>query len=92
MVPATGLMIGLGAALVALGVWPDVGMLLIAGFVLPTAYFMHAYWQESDPQMRQQQQIHFMKNLSMGGAALALFAFYAQCGSDMGLQLVGPLL
>lgn len=37
MVPLTGIMIGVGATLIALGLWADLGALLIAAFVLPTA-------------------------------------------------------
>src|ERR687887_1531877 len=64
MVPLTGAMIFAGGALIALGAWPDVGALLLAAFLLPTAFYMHAFWKVDDPQARQQQQIHFFKNLS----------------------------
>jgi putative oxidoreductase len=77
LVPASGAMIFVGGALIALGVWPDVGALLIAAFLLPVAYFMHAFWRIDDPQTRQQQQVHFMKNLSLFGAALVMFACFA---------------
>jgi putative oxidoreductase len=90
-VPLTGLMILVGGLLVALGVWPDLGALLIAAFVLPTAFLMHAYWKVDDPMMRGNQQAHFMKNVSLGGAALSLFALYAQVGDDAAYLLGGPL-
>lgn len=91
MVPLTGLMIVAGGALVALGVWPDLGALLLAAFLLPTAYYMHAFWKVEDPQMRQMQQAHFMKNLSMFGAALVLFYLFAEFGEEMELTLGDPL-
>lgn len=91
LVPLTGLMILAGGVLIAFGIWPDLGALLLAVFLLPTAYYMHAFWKVDDPEMRQMQQAHFMKNLSMFGAALALFALYAEFGDEAGLQLVGPL-
>src|SRR5919201_1181712 len=71
-VPATGLMIFAGGVLLAIGAWPDLGAALIAAFLLPTAYFMHAYWKVDDPQLRANQHAHFMKNLALAGAALAL--------------------
>jgi hypothetical protein len=37
------------------------------------------------------QQAHFMKNLSMFGAALVLFSFYVEFGDELDLLLVGPL-
>jgi putative oxidoreductase len=89
LVPASGAMILVGGVLVALGVWPDVGVLLIAAFLLPVAYFMHAFWKIDDPQMRQQQQVHFMKNLSLFGAALVMFACFAD--GHTGLALGGSL-
>ena len=91
LVPATGLMLLAGGVMVALGVWPDLGALLIAAFLLPTAYFMHAYWKVDDPQARMGQEVHFMKNVSLAGAALALCAFYAMC-SDQVWLLTGSLL
>jgi hypothetical protein len=36
------------------------------------------------------QQVHFMKNLSLAGASLALCAFYAMCGDQVWL-LTGSL-
>jgi uncharacterized membrane protein YphA (DoxX/SURF4 family) len=90
LVPLTGLMILAGGALVALGVWADLGALLIAAFLVPTAYFMHGFWRYDDPQQRQGQQVHFMKNISLAGASLALFALYAQCAGTLWM-LTGPL-
>lgn len=86
----TGAMILAGGVLVALGVWPDLGALLIAAFLLPTAAIMHAYWKVEDPQFRAMQDAQFWKNVSLAGAALALFAFYVQA-PDAAWMLVGPL-
>jgi hypothetical protein len=36
-----------------------------------------------DPIQRANQQVHFMKNVSLGGAALALFALFQQFGSEL---------
>jgi putative oxidoreductase len=91
LVPATGVMLLVGGTLVALGVWADLGALLIAAFLLPTAYFMHGFWRFDDEQARQQQQIHFMKNISLAGAALALVALYAQDANNLWM-VTGPLL
>jgi len=89
-VPLTGLMIAAGGVMVALGVLPDLGALLIAAFLVPTAYFMHAWWKVDDAMMRMNQRIHFMKNLSLAGASLALAALYASCDT-FGWHLTGPL-
>jgi uncharacterized membrane protein YphA (DoxX/SURF4 family) len=90
-VPLTGVMLVAGGLSVALGLFADVGALLIAAFLVPTAYFMHAFWKVQDPQMRANQQAHFMKNLSLAGAAITLFALYAMFGDELWM-LTKPLL
>lgn len=89
LVPASGLMAVGGGLLVALGLWADLGALLLAGFVFPVALGMHAFWKIDDPMQRSNQQAHFMKNVALGGAALALFALFQQFGGDIGLT-AGP--
>jgi uncharacterized membrane protein YphA (DoxX/SURF4 family) len=91
MVPASGVVAILGGLSVAFGVWPDLGALMLVAFVLPVAYFMHAYWKIDDPMMRGIQQAQFMKNVALGGAALALFALFQQFGDEIGLTVTGPL-
>lgn len=90
LVPFTGLMIIVGGLSIGFGVWADLGALLIAAFLVPTAYYMHAFWKVDEPQMRMNQNAHFMKNMSLAGAALALFALYQQFGEDL-LMLTDPL-
>jgi hypothetical protein len=41
---------------------------------------MHDFWAQTDPQAKQTEIIAFFKNLSMGGAALFLFALVANGG------------
>ncbi|MGH3518834.1 MAG: DoxX family protein [Haloechinothrix sp.] len=89
-VPATGVLILVGGLLVLLGVWPDLGALLLVVFLLPTAVLMHGFWKETDAQNRQLEQVQFMKDTALGGAALMLFAFFAS-HPDLGLTITGPL-
>src|SRR5437016_3908819 len=60
-------------------------------FLIPTAVMMHAFWRESEAQARQLEQIQFLKDISLAGAALMLFALFAHLGDDLGLVIVGPL-
>ncbi|WP_267241825.1 DoxX family membrane protein [Streptomyces sp. PR69] len=93
-VPATlgsGLLLLAGGLSVLLGIWADLGALLLVAFLVPTALLMHAFWKESDAQSRQLEMVHFQKDLALAGAALALFAFFAYAGSDLGLTITGPL-
>ncbi len=93
-VPATvgsGLLILAGGLSVLLGVWADLGALLLAVFLVPTAVLMHGFWKESDPQARQMEMIHFQKDLALAGASLMLLGLIAHTGGDLGLTLTGPL-
>ncbi|SOD63165.1 Uncharacterized membrane protein YphA, DoxX/SURF4 family [Streptomyces zhaozhouensis] len=88
----SGLLQLLGGALVLLGLWPDVGALLLAVFLLPTAVLMHPFWKREDADARQGDQLHFLKDIALAGAALMLFALFAHAGDDLGLTASGPLL
>ncbi|MFE9257033.1 DoxX family protein [Streptomyces sp. NPDC006879] len=93
--PATllsGLLMLVGSLMVVLGVWGDIGALLLAAFVFTTALVMHAFWRESDPQAKQLETVHFMKDVSLGGGALILFVLFAYACHDLGLTLTGPAL
>ncbi|MER5215708.1 DoxX family protein [Streptomyces sp. NPDC002838] len=93
-VPATigsGVLILAGGLSVALGIWADLGALLLAAFVFSTALLMHAFWKEDEVQARQMEMIHFLKDLALGGAGLMLLAFFSYAGDDLGLTITGPL-
>lgn len=86
----SGLLMLIGGLMVLLGVWADLGALLLVVFLVPTAIMMHGPWKVSDPQDKQMEQIQFLKDLALAGAALTLFAFFAAL-PDLGLMITGPL-
>ena len=86
----SGLMILLGGIYIALGFYADLGALLIAVFLIPTAFLMHAFWKESDATAKSNEMIAFFKDLSLAGAALIIFALL-RGGADFGSN-VGKLL
>jgi putative oxidoreductase len=90
-VPLTGVMAAAGGVMVALGLWGDVGALLIAAFLVLITPLMHAFWKEQDPQQRQTQMTHFQKNLAMLGGALVIFYVFNQLQGEAGLSLTDPL-
>jgi uncharacterized membrane protein YphA (DoxX/SURF4 family) len=90
-VPLSGVMAVLGALSVALGVWGDLGALLLVTFLLPVAFFMHAFWKETDPQQQANQMAHFLKNVAMAGGALVLFYTWNQLQGEAGLSITDPL-
>jgi len=69
----TGLMLTIGALYIVFGVYADLGALLLAIFLVPTAFMMHNFWTIQDPQAKQGEMINFFKNLSLAGAALIIF-------------------
>ncbi|MBB5917768.1 putative membrane protein YphA (DoxX/SURF4 family) [Nocardia transvalensis] len=75
---------------ILLGVWADLGALLLVIFLVPTAILMHPFWKETDAQAKQTEMIQFNKDLALAGAALMLFAFFAHV-CDLGLTITGPL-
>jgi putative oxidoreductase len=87
----SGAMMLLGAVSVLLGIWPDLGALLLVLFLIPAAFLMHGFWREKDAQARQMESIQFFKDLSLAGASLMLFGLFTQLGDELGLVLVGPL-
>ena|SRR5947207_652680 len=91
MVPLSGGVILIGGLMVILGIWADLGALLVGGFLLAITPLMHAYWKEQDPQTKATQQAMFAKNFALIGAALILFYVYNQLQGGAGLSISDPL-
>jgi putative oxidoreductase len=89
IVIGSGLMICIGALSVILGIYADLGALLLAIFVIPTAFVMHNFWTLEDETAKQGEMTVFMKDLGLGGAALILFVLIAK-GADIGWALGHP--
>jgi putative oxidoreductase len=71
-VRATGLMLIAGGLSVVTGVKPRQGLATLIGFLVPVTLQMHRFWDEKDPEARQREMTHFLKNTALLGAALAL--------------------
>jgi uncharacterized membrane protein YphA (DoxX/SURF4 family) len=84
----TGLMLIIGGLYVALGVYADLGALLLAIFLVPTAFMMHNFWTIEDAQAKQGETINFFKNLSLAGAALIIFVLVGS-GVEFGPTITG---
>lgn len=82
----SGVMLLLGGIYVALGIYADLGALLLAIFLIPTAFLMHAFWKETDPTAKMNESIAFFKDLALAGAALILFAMIGS-GADFGWHI-----
>jgi len=90
-VPGTGVMMLISGVTIALGFWADLGAILVILFLPAAAYYGHAYWKETDPNMRAAQMAQFYKNIALTGAALFILAIYGEFGDDVPASLGGPL-
>lgn len=66
-----GVQVGAGLML-AIGRFPRLSALALAASLVPTTAAGHRFWESDDEAERKQQQVHFLKNVSMlGGLVLA---------------------
>lgn len=86
---ASGVLMVLGAVSIVLGVWGDLGSLLLAAAIAPIPFLMHRYWAE-EGDARMNEQVQFNKTLSLVGGAVAMFALFTLV-PELGLTLTGPL-
>ena len=73
----SGLFFLLGGVYVALGLWVDLGALLLAITLILAAVIFQNFWTETDATARQTAMMGFNKDLALAGAALILFALIA---------------
>lgn len=90
-VQLSGLLMLLGGLSIALGVWIDLGAIVIAVLLVVMAVKMHDYWTVTDEAAKQPEMINFWKNIALAGASIFIFATYAQENADSALQILGPL-
>ena len=84
---ASGLFFLLGGIYIVLGVWVDLGALLIAVTMVLVAIIFHQFWKETDANTKMQETMNFYKALSLAGAALIILALVAGgvvTGADFG--------
>lgn len=86
-----GIWLLLAAASVILGAWPDIGVLMLAAFLIPAALLFHPFWRFKDPAQRRPQESNFYRNISLLGAAIVMFALFAAFGAGQ-FALTGPLI
>lgn len=85
----SGLMLLAGGLSVVLGVYADLGALVLAVVLLAMALMMHNFWKADDAS-KQMETISFFKNVSMAGAAIVFFA--ALAGAEKGARVIGPMI
>jgi putative oxidoreductase len=78
LVPLSGLAILAGGLMIILGVWADIGAILIIGFLVSITPIMHAFWKIEDQEMKAIQSAMFFKNVALLGAAIIIFWLFNQ--------------
>jgi len=81
----------IGAALIALGLWPDLGAILVIAFLIPVTLTMHRFWEVSDPGPRGIKRGTFLYNVSLAGGAILLFCMVNQAQDVPAGLLSDPL-
>jgi putative oxidoreductase len=89
-VVGSGLYLLVAGVMIVLGVWADLAALALVPFLLLTAFVFHPYWTETDPATKTNERVLFLKDISLAGGALVLFALYAL--TSPGLSVTGALL
>jgi putative oxidoreductase len=87
----TGLWMAAGGLSISLGIWPDLGAVMIALFAIPAAAYFHRFWEVEDPTTRQFQQGYFGRNVIIVGACAFMFAVFATAGDAFPFTITGPL-
>lgn len=87
----TGVWLVAASLSIGLGIWPDVGALMLGAFVIPAAWYFHRFWEIEDPTQKQTQTIFFFRNLTFLGASIALFAAFVALGDGLRYSITGPL-
>ena len=87
----SGVWLLVASASIVLGIWPDMGALMIGAFVIPAAWFFHRYWTIEDPDQRRPQGLNFWRNVEILGASLVMFGLFGWIGSHLRFALTGPL-
>ena len=89
-VQLSGLLMLLGGASVILGVYADLGALVIAVLLVLMAVKMHDFWN-ADEASKQTEMIGFWKNISMAGGAIFMFAVLSLENANFGFMITGPV-
>jgi putative oxidoreductase len=89
-VQLSGVLMVLSGLSIVLGVYLDLGAIVLAVILVAMAVKMHDFWA-ADEASKQTEMIGFLKNISMAGGALFMFAIAATENSSYGPALTESL-
>ncbi len=88
----TGIWMTVAALSIALGIWPDIGALMLCAFAIIAALYFHRFWSVEDESQKQTQQQLFFRNMIIVGGGLSFFAFFASAGPGLRFSITAPLI
>jgi putative oxidoreductase len=95
-VPITGRPAGLwlvtGGLSVGLGVWPDIGSLMVLAFAVIAAGYFHRFWELDDEMQKMTQMQFFWRNTFIVGACLFMFATFVELGPELRYAITAALI
>jgi putative oxidoreductase len=68
----TGIMLILGGLGMLFNMYTLISLIILAVFIIPVSFIAHAYWKQTDPQTRMNNNIQFWKNIALLGAMLLM--------------------
>jgi len=80
----TGALMALGGLGIVLGAFPQLAILLLILFLLPTTVVMHDFWN-AEGQEKQMEMINFTKNIALIGALIMLLTLSTPWLNSVGL-------
>src|SRR5207244_4296204 len=80
-----------GAVSIAVGIWPDIGALMLIAFLVPATLWFHAFWKVPTEQRVTQNQA-FWRNVAFMAACIALFGVFAGLGHGLRYALTRSLI
>jgi len=87
----SGLWLLAAAVSLSFGIWADAGALMLGIWVIPTALLFHNFWKVEDEMQQRTQQQFFIRNLTLLGVAVALFAVFSGLGDAIPYTVTDPL-
>jgi putative oxidoreductase len=77
---------------IAVGIFPDIGALMLAAFVAFAAWYFHAFWKLEAGDMKQTQSMSFWRNVMIFASCLVMFAFFTSVGEGLRFSVTDALI
>ncbi len=86
-----GVWLWAASLLIGLGIWPDLGSLMVGIFVILAALWFHRFREIEEPMQRLTQKQFFYRNVIAVGASLMMLGLFVAVGDGLRFAVTGPL-